>query len=263
MPPGQGKDPGLAARPSEADPVEEGLEAPSAGGSDKTVGPGSGLAVAEKPAPSVLARLVSVQRDGSDGDVHEITDPSFDIGRTEGHLCFDEDGYLSDRHCRIAREGSDWHVKDLDSCNGVYLRLTKPHPLKERDQVLAGKQILRFERITEEMAPALEHGVLLFGSPLDDAWGRLKQMTVAGVARDVYYLTRPQVTMGREEGNITFPDDEFMSRKHVAVSFIEDKVVVQDLGSSNGTFIRLLGEAPLEPDTMLRVGDQLLRFELA
>ena len=103
---------------------------------------------------------------------------------------------------------------------------------------------------------------MIFGAPISEPWGRLKQLTVAGIYRDIYHLCRPQVTFGREDGDVVFPDDEFMSRKHMAVSFVNGDVLVQDLGSSNGTFMKIDGEAVLTNGDMLRMGDQLVRFEI-
>jgi hypothetical protein len=125
---------------------------------------------------------------------------------------------------------------------------------------------LLFELLAEQeraLAPAVEHGVLVFGSPLRTPWGRLRQLTVAGIHRDVYYMYRPRVTVGREEGDWIFPDDEFMSRQHLAISFSGNKAQLQDLQSSNGTFLQIREPRELQPGTMLRVGDQLFRFEPA
>ncbi|MFH1130484.1 MAG: FHA domain-containing protein, partial [Pseudomonadota bacterium] len=99
-------------------------------------------------------------------------------------------------------------------------------------------------------------------APLLIPWGRLKQMTVAGVYRDIHYLYGSKFMVGREEGEKVFPDDEFMSRKHLVFSLVDGKAQVQDLGSSNGTFVRIRNQVFLNGGDMLRVGDQLLRFEL-
>jgi pSer/pThr/pTyr-binding forkhead associated (FHA) protein len=213
----------------------------------------------------VLARLVSVRRDGSDGEVFPISEEAVDVGRTSGQLRFEDDPYLSDRHCRFAIQDGGWVVQDLHSRNGIYLRLTDAHQLRNDDCLLLGKQMLRFEWIGESernIAPAVEHGVMIFGSPLRPPWGRLRQMTVAGVARDVYYLYRSKITIGREDGDLIFPDDEFMSRQHLSLSLVNNRAQAQDLGSSNGTFVRVPDQPRINSGDMLRIGDQLLRFEL-
>jgi pSer/pThr/pTyr-binding forkhead associated (FHA) protein len=159
-----------------------------------------------------------------------------------------------------------WAVQDLESCNGVFFRLREPVELQDGDRLLLGKQLLAFELMSErehELEPALEHGVLLFGSPLRTPWARLRQLTVAGIARDVFHLHGPKVLVGREDGDLLFTGDEFMSRRHVELTWDGSQARAEDLGSSNGTFIRLRQPAALMSGDMVRVGDQLLRFETA
>jgi len=243
-----------------------GAAAPDPGKS--TVGPGARRAAAPEPAQLAkvpLARLVAVNRDGTDGESHAIFDESIDLGRVEGQLRFTEDPYLSDRHCRFFVKNGSWVVQDLDAVNGVYFRIKESWELEHGDRMLLGKQVLRFEYLSEQerdLAPAVEHGVLVFGSPLRTPWCRLRQISVAGVTRDIYHLHRSKVTVGREDGDILFPDDEFMSRKHLLISMTGGKAKVQDLGSSNGTYLRIRSQHGLAPGDMIRVGDQLLRFEL-
>jgi pSer/pThr/pTyr-binding forkhead associated (FHA) protein len=155
-------------------------------------------------------------------------------------------------------------VRVLDAVNGAYVRITEAHPLSDGDQFLFGKQVMRFETVAapeRDAPPAIQHGVLLFGSPPRATWGRLRQLLTTGQTRDVIHLSRSDVTMGREEGELRFPDDEFMSRRHATLSHREGRVHLADLGSSNGTYVRLRTERELRPNDLLRVGDQLLRFE--
>jgi len=52
-----------------------------------------------------------------------------------------------------------------------------------------GSRLLRFEEVPDAektLRPAVEHGMILFGTPLKSPWGRLRQITAAGTSRDVY-----------------------------------------------------------------------------
>jgi pSer/pThr/pTyr-binding forkhead associated (FHA) protein len=59
-----------------------------------------------------------------------------------------------------------------------------------------------------------------------------------------------------------FSDDEFLSRRHAQLQYRGGHVSVMDLGSSNGTFVRLRGQHVLGPGELIRMGDELLRFEI-
>ncbi len=209
-------------------------------------------------------RLVVVHRDGTDGITYNLLGDQIDIGRTEGDLLF-EDPHLAPRHARIVASLTGRVLTPLETRNGVYVRLRGPVDLQDGDYVLMGKQVLRFETVTEperNVRPALEHGVVVFGTPVRPPWARLRQITPAGVGRDVYHLARPDMVMGREIGDIIFSEDEFMSRRHAQVSYRNGRGHLEDLGSSNGTFLRLRGPHGLASGDLIRLGDELLRFEI-
>jgi hypothetical protein len=224
-----------------------------------------------RPAASNEPRfgsLVTVNRDGTDGQKVELTGEAFDIGRTDGRLNFDADPYLAGRHCRILPQSGKVILRPLDPVNGVYVRLAGGSgcDLAPGDQFLVGKEVIRYEPTApEERDPPnlVEHGVRLFGSSPRESWGRLRQVTTAGTTRDIWHLSRAELVLGREEGDVTFPDDEFMSRRHAAVrrGQAQGKARLEDLSSSNGTFLRVRGDRELKPGDVLRMGDQLMRFE--
>ncbi len=221
---------------------------------------------------SVRARLVRIAKDGSEGAQHAITAEVTDVGRTEGNILLADDPYLSTRHARISvRRSNDPNaapslvLTDLASVNGVYVRLRSPHVLVAGDLLLCGQQVLRFEAVTEiegARGPAMQHGVLLFGSPAPVTRARLVQRTVEGLARDVLYLLRDEFVVGREVGDRTYPEDVFMSRRHAAVRRDGQNYVLHDLGSSNGTFVQIHDELVLHDGDQFRIGHHLFRVDV-
>jgi pSer/pThr/pTyr-binding forkhead associated (FHA) protein len=225
------------------------------------------LAAAVAARPAALgaegARLVAVRRDGTDGESYALHGEQIDIGRTEGDLRFD-DKHLAERHARITFRAGQYVITPLENRNGVYIRIAMPTELFDGHYILVGKQVLRFEAVPDAektLRPAVEHGMILFGTPLKSPWGRLRQITAAGTSRDVYHLTRSDLIIGREQGDIVFSDDEFMSRRHALLQFRGNRALLSDQGSSNGTYVRLTGQQALDPGQMIRLGDELLRFE--
>lgn len=220
---------------------------------------------------AVRARLVRIAKDGSEGAQHPITADVTDIGRTEGSILLADDPYLSPRHARISvRTGEGGApsliLADLGSVNGVFVRSRGPHPLAHGDLLLLGQQVLRFEAVTEiegARGPAMQHGVLLFGSPAPTSRGRLVQRTVEGLVRDVLYLVRDEFVVGRESGDRTYPDDVFMSRRHATIKREASGFVLTDLGSSNGTFVQIHAEYTLRDGDQFRIGHHLFRVDVA
>jgi pSer/pThr/pTyr-binding forkhead associated (FHA) protein len=250
-----------------------------------------------RPVPA-RARIVLIRRDGSEGAAHTLG-TSTDVGRIEGQIVFPDDQYVSPRHARIIARGGSFCLRDLDSTNGVFMRIpfaTRPdddgdsddkttlrgnhseaasepvsdQPLADQELFLVGQQVLRFEVVRqaeEAFGPASENGTLLFGTPAAPRFARLSQRTVEGVVRDVFHLRKAETVIGRESGDIVFTDDPFLSRRHAVVRFHggdgqKRRFTLADLGSSNGTFLRIRDEVRLRHGDHFRIGQQLLRFDI-
>jgi pSer/pThr/pTyr-binding forkhead associated (FHA) protein len=82
---------------------------------------------------------------------------------------------------------------------------------------------------------------------------------------DVYTLDSHPLTMGRGATNdISLPEDEYSSTRHARFEPRRDGVWIEDIGSTNGTFvngIRLTRERKLVPGDIVRIGETDLRFE--
>ena len=188
------------------------------------------------------------------------------VGRAGADIAFEEDRFLARAHARLERSADGVTVVPLDALNGVYRKADGPFELVDGTILLVGREVLRFERVDPEetkVHPLVRHGVALFGSPPREPWGRLIQLIPSGGYRDVRHLVGEEVVLGREEGELVFRDDAFMSRRHAAVTWDGRRAQVVDLGSSNGTFVRVTRPTPLRHGDHVRLGDQLLRVELA
>ena len=73
------------------------------------------------------------------------------------------------------------------------------------------------------------------------------------------------ILIGCEGNEINFPDDPFISGHHAEVRLAagpNGMLTVTDLGSRNGTFIRVAGERVLKHGDYVFLGQQLLRVEI-
>ncbi len=222
----------------------------------------------EKPsATEPQAKLVVIAQDGTPGAEYPMEGSFAEIGRSEGTITLPADPYVSSRHLRVSRRNGRFFVRDLESVNGVYVRLRGPELLRHGDLVLIGLEVLRFELVSDAergLGPATERGTRVFGSPALTRHARLCQLTVEGVPRDVYYLCRDETVVGRESGDVVFTNDPFMSRRHASIT--RDPALgaftLNDLGSSNGTYLAVRGEAEVVGGDHLRVGQHLFRLDV-
>ena len=82
---------------------------------------------------------------------------------------------------------------------------------------------------------------------------------------DVVALDAHPLTVGRGRNNdIAIPEDDYASSRHARFEPRRDGVWVEDIGSTNGTFvngIRLTRDRRLIPGDVVRVGETDLRYE--
>ncbi len=213
--------------------------------------PGSG-----PPAP----RLATVRHDGLPGAVFSLERELSWCGRTEGEIRLTEDPTVSPRHARFTRRGAAVLVEDAGSVNGTYLRLKAPHRLGVGEELRLGRQLLRLEPLPRPPA-AEERGVRPWGSPDAGAALRLTQLLDGGGLGEIFPLRPGENTLGREAGDVTFPGDRYVSARHARLVVAEGGVTVTDLGSSNGTFVKVAGAVELAAGDQLLLGTQLLRLD--
>ncbi len=84
------------------------------------------------------------------------------------------------------------------------------------------------------------------------------------VNKDITYeLKKHDLIIGREEGDLILKGDDAASRLHAKILYQGDAYWIEDLGSTNGTWIngrRITGKSPLKRGDILQIGNTL--FEL-
>lgn len=67
--------------------------------------------------------------------------------------------------------------------------------------------------------------------------------------------------MGRERGDILFPHDGYVSGSHAVIARANNRYFLNDLGSSNGTYVRIKGPVRLAHSDLVLAGQELFRVE--
>jgi len=227
---------------------------------------GAPAAEVQPTSDNVSPCLLVISQDGTTGRSHQIGEGQTDIGRAEGDIILPDDRFVSLRHARILRDGNRLAIQDLASVNGVYKRVTGPIPLENGDVFLVGVAVLEFVLLSpseQNLRSAVERGVQVFGAPPRPRYARLSEQTMEGAPGSIFVVSREETILGREVGDIVFSSDPFMSRRHAAItrSSLDGTFSLLDLGSSNGTFIRIRGQVELSPGDHIRIGQHLFRYD--
>ena len=92
---------------------------------------------------------------------------------------------------------------------------------------------------------------------------KLIQRLRGGEIGMIYRSRSDTITIGREGNDVNFLDDPFISGRHAQIAMsAEGQVTLTDLGSKNGTFVRIKDEIALDHGDHVFVGQQLLRVEV-
>ena len=208
-------------------------------------------------AGTTIGRLVLVRPDGTEGGTHPLVDGENLIGRGHGAL-FDADGYLSPRHAELILNAAGLVVRDTGSLNGIFVKLEDEQELADGDVFRIGQELLRFDEISGPVP--LDDGTDVMGSPNPGYWGRLALIVGRDQDGSAFPMFGDAVTLGRERGDILFPEDGYVSGQHARVSMRDGKFWLADLNSSNGTFVRIRGERAVKSGAYVLMGQQLFRI---
>jgi pSer/pThr/pTyr-binding forkhead associated (FHA) protein len=217
-----------------------------------------------KPAAPVRprARVSAIARDGSRSAdfvlVKDETRVGRDVEPTEVKL--DKDPFIAPVHAVFRFEGPQLVVQDSGTANGVFLWL-KERTLESGDELRIGRQRLRIEWMPDEPEQLADQPV--WGSPNPGYVARVVQILEGGGEGDVYPLKPGENLVGRGTGDVSFPNDGYVSSKHASITVGEGSLAVKDLGSANGTFVRVNGQAAVTAGDLLLVGEQILRIDPA
>lgn len=217
---------------------------------------------APKAAAKPRARLSAIARDGSTSADFVLVKDETKVGRQvgEGEVKLDKDPFIAPLHAVFRFEGPQLVVQDAGTSNGIFLWL-KQRQLASGDELRIGRQRLRVEWLPEEPEALADEP--LWGSPNPGYSARVVQLFEGGGEGDVFPLRPGDNLVGRGTGDVSFPQDGYVSSRHATITVGEGRIAVKDLGSANGTFVRINGQAPVNAGDLLLVGEQILRVDPA
>jgi len=215
----------------------------------------------EKPGAGRSFQLQVVDGKGAIQAEYPLLD-SLTIGRSQGDVTFSADLHMAPLNARVFIDDGQLFVQDLShSAESIFIRVTGGYTLQNEDVVLMGHQVFKFREISGAMSVAAEQGATLneVAKVLQEAVAELVQVNPKEGASVRCPLSLSEVYLGRTKGTYTFPADKLMSRSHARVLQRAEDFILEDLGSRNGTFVKVRGTAPLAVDGMVLLGNQLLR----
>ena len=165
------------------------------------------------------------------------------IGREDTCDLHFADGQVSRQHARIIFDGGEYWIEDLGSANGTIINGTptkQPTMLKKNNIIDISGFHLTFKTNTEDTQ--ITYALVGQHPPVDN---------------QTFILPVGSLQVGRSDDNAIVLTDNSMSRNHAVILVALKGITVEDLRSSNGTFVNgtRVQSQSLVPGDILRFGN--------
>ncbi len=215
--------------------------------------------------PKVEGSIVELKQDGSTGKIVRVTKETL-IGQADCDMSYPADTLLSARHASVAMRSDKVVLKDLGSRNGTFVKQRKDTALATGDVFLVGRQLFRFSVESSAAAPGEFEGTrMMMGmgqGPAGGLKGKLERIHLTGEVIEAFPIEKPETTLGRTKGDLTFKTDPYMSGEHARILAQSTGFMLCDLKSRNGVYRRIRGEAELANGDEFFLGEQIFRTEV-
>jgi hypothetical protein len=210
----------------------------------------------DTPAPpSVRPRFrLQVLRSLSGGpELYEPIGDEVVIGAS-GQVTLQGEVFCHPREAVVRASDERLVLSDIEGGNGVFLRIRRPVELEYGDEFIVGDQLLRIQE-----NPVFEDGpdptpTYFWSSPKSVSSFRVVQIFEGGAEGACIMARGTTVQIGSAFGEMVFPHDPLISELHCGVDEQAGMIVLTDLGSRTGVFVRIEGEQELVHGDELLVG---------
>ncbi len=207
------------------------------------------------------AKLILIRGEGVEGLSYQLNAEQHIVGRS-GQLVFPDDPFVSPKHANFFYRNGKLVVRDEGSVNGVYLRVRGSVDVLPEDFFLAGEQVFRIDATPKSTDTPGPDGTYFYSSPKHQSPFRITQILQGGPSGMTVCARGSSLQIGREGGDLNFPSDLYMSAAHCKLEDAGGKLMLTDLNSRNGTYVRLKAERELSHGDYVFIGRKLLRVEI-
>jgi hypothetical protein len=154
-------------------------------------------------------------------------------------------------------------LNDYEAGNGVFLRIRAPVELGHGDEFIVGDQLLRIDRNPPPQDGPDPGPTYFYSSPKWVSSFRVVQIFEGGALGACVLARGTTLQIGSSYGDFVFPSDPLVSDQHCLIEEQAGTILLTDLGSRTGVFVRIKGEQELIDSDELLVGRTRLMVEQA
>ena len=210
---------------------------------------------------AVRLRLTTVRSLWGGPEQYEPRGDDVVIG-SRGDIALSGERFAAPKEAAFSYRGGKLSLIDLDGGNGVFVRARQPVELVFGDTFLVGDQVLC---LLANPGPDDGPGpgpTYFYASPRWNSSFRLVQIWEGGQHGATCVARGTTLQIGRSMGDMTFANDPLVSELHCAIEEQAGAVVLTDLGSRAGTFVRITGQREVIDGDEIAIGRTRLKVSI-
>ena len=217
-----------------------------------------------KPASEKKARFrLNVQRSSGAGPAYYEPLGDGAIIGADGAIAIANEKFCHPREAQIRWvKGRVW-LNDLEHGNGVFLRIRQPVELEIGDEFIVGDQLLTIERNPDPNDGPGDGPTYFYSSPKWPSSFRVVQLFEGGAKGACVVARGTTMQIGSAIGDFVFTADPLVDDQHCLVEEQAGAILLTDLGSRTGVFVRIKGEQELISGDEVMVGRTRMALDIA
>ena len=185
-----------------------------------------------------------------------------DLGR-EGGITL-----VGEKFCHPSEAVLKWKngallIEDFDGGNGVFLRVRRPVEVEPGDEFIIGDQLLRIMKNPVADDEPDTDPTYFYSSPKWPSAFRVVQIFEGGAFGASVVARGTTLQVGSAVGDLVFPNDALVSEQHCYIEEQAGSIVLTDLQSRTGVFVRVKSEERLDHGDQIIVGRTRLAVDLS
>jgi hypothetical protein len=207
-------------------------------------------------------RLIVERTAGGDPGTYEPSADTAVIG-SKGEISLKNERFCHPEEARLVWRDERLWVEDLPGGNGIFLRVQHLVELEESSEFLVGDQLLRVDRNPDpyDDGPTAEP-TYFYSSPKPAASAfRVTQIFEGGGLGACVLARGNAIQIGTESCELQFRSDPLISKQHCILEEQAGVIILTDLESRTGVFVKLHGEQEIMHGDEIIAGRTRLKVE--
>ncbi len=205
------------------------------------------------PSDQLLFQLHVLRSLSGGPELYQSKGPRAVVG-SKGAIALEGERFSHAEEAVLCMRKGKLFLETLDAGNGVFLRVKGSIELELNDEFIVGDQLLRVEKNPKPDDGPSPDPTYFYSSPKWQSSFRIVQTFEGGAVGATALARGNAIQVGSAVGDLLFPHDPLVSEQHCLVEEQAGSILLTDVDSRTGVFVRMRGEQALDHGDELLVG---------